>query len=443
MRFEALKEEVNMLTTEENERLTRVGRGTPMGELVRRFWLPFLLDSDLSGPDCPPVRVTLLGERLVAFRDSSGRIGLIDRACAHRCADLFFGRNEEDGLRCTYHGWKYDVEGRCVDMPTEDATNTFKNNIKLTAYPVRERAGVLWTYMGPKEQTPELPEFEWARVPPLHRFVSWNFQQNNFVQAIDGGIDTVHSVFLHSTLDSHRQLKEWQEQGKRDSNPRLVHRVRTNPPKLFAKDTDYGVLIGGKYPGREGQDYWRYNNFLMPFYTMPPGGGSGASRKIAHAFVPIDDEHTIRWVFTWDYERPLSAKEVAEMRGGASVHVEFIPGTHYPARNMSNDYMIDRQQQKTLTYTGIKGIGEQDFSVQEGMGKIVDRAREHLGSSDIGIAAMRRRLLKAAADLQEGVVPYAALHGEVYRIRSAEAMLQVGAPWDEDQTAKGAMTAHW
>ena len=432
-----------MLTHEENERLTRVGRGTPMGELVRRFWLPFLLESDLSQPDGPPVRVTLLGERLVAFRDSSGRIGLISRACAHRCADLFFGRNEEDGLRCTYHGWKYDVEGRCVDMPTEDSESTFKDNIKLASYPVRERAGVLWTYMGPKEQNPELPEFEWARVPESHRFTSWNYQQNNFVQAIDGGIDTVHSVFLHSALDSHHRLAEWQEQAKRENDPRLMHRVRTNPPKLVAKDTDYGVMIGGKYRGREAGDYWRYNNFLMPFYTMPPGGGTGLSKKIAHAFVPIDDENCMRWVFTWNFEQPLSTKEVAEMRAGSSVHVEFIPGTHYPARNMSNDYLIDRESQRTLTYTGIKGIGEQDFSVQEGMGGIVDRTHEHLGSSDVGIAAMRRRLLKAAADLQEGVSPYAAQHGDVYHIRSAELVLPIDAAWDQDEKLTAAMTARW
>jgi phenylpropionate dioxygenase-like ring-hydroxylating dioxygenase large terminal subunit len=432
-----------MLTREENERLTRVGRGTPMGELLRRFWLPFLLTSDLAEPDGAPVRVSLLGERLVAFRDSAGRIGLIERNCAHRCADLFFGRNEDDGLRCTYHGWKYDVEGRCVDMPTEDAENSFKDNIRLTAYPVRERAGVLWTYMGPKEQVPELPELEWARVPERQRFTSWNFQQNNFVQAIDGGIDTVHSVFLHSNLDSHRRLDDWQAQGKRDGDPRAVHRVRTNPPKLFAADTDYGVMIGGKYKGKEGKDYWRYNNFMMPFYTMPPGGGSGPNKKIAHAFVPLDDDHCMRWVFTWNIAEPLSAREVAEMRAGSSVHVEFIPGTHYPARNMSNDYLIDRELQKTWTYTGIKGIGEQDFSVQEGMGPIADRTREHLGSSDIGIAAMRRRLLKAAADLQEGVPPYAALHGDVYRIRSTELMLPADAAWDDNEPLKSAMAATW
>ena len=431
------------MLTEENERLTRVGRGTPMGELVRRFWIPFLLNSDLPEADGPPVRVSLLGEKLVAFRDTSGRIGLISRLCAHRCADLFFGRNEESGLRCTYHGWKYDVEGRCLDMPTEDAESTFKNNIRLTAYPVRERAGVLWTYMGPKEQIPELPEFEWARVPEAHRFISWNYQQNNFVQGLDGGIDTVHSVYLHSGLDSHRKLDEWQEQGKREGDPRLVHRVRTNPPKLLAKDTDFGVMVGGRYKGKEGTDYWRYNLFLMPFYTMPPGGSAYKSKKIAHAFVPIDDENTIRWVFTWNYEKPLSTREVAEMRGGSSVHVQFIPGTHYPVRNKSNDYLIDREVQKTLTYTGINGTGEQDFSVQEGMGGIVDRTREHLGTSDIGIIAMHRRLLKAAADLEKGIVPDAAFRGQVYRLRAGQVVLSSDAKWDEDERTKEAMTARW
>ena len=208
----------------ENDRLTRVGRQTPMGELVRRFWIPFLQVTDLREPDGAPVRVTLLGEKLVAFRDSDGRVGLIERLCAHRCADLFFGRNEENGLRCTYHGWKYDVEGKCVDMPTEDAASTYKDKIRLTSYPVQERAGILWTYMGPREQMPELPEFEWMRVPEDYRFTSWSLQENNFVQGIDGGIDTVHSVYLHSTLDSHRDLNAWQEQGKSQGDARQVVR---------------------------------------------------------------------------------------------------------------------------------------------------------------------------------------------------------------------------
>jgi hypothetical protein len=325
-------------------------------------------------------------------------------------------------------------------MPTEDAESTFKDKVRLVSYPVRERAGVLWTYMGPAGQMPELPEFEWARVPENQRFISWNFQQNNFVQAIDGGIDTVHSVYLHSTLDSHRRLEDWQKQGMQQGDARLVSRVSTNPPKLYTKDTDFGVMIGGKYKGKENGDYWRCNLFLMPFYTMPPGS---KDRKIAHAFVPVDDETTMRWVFTWMLDRPLATREVAELKAGSGVHVEFVPGTHYPRRNMSNDYLIDRQVQKTLTYTGIKGTGEQDFSVQEGMGRIADRTREHLGSSDVGIIAMRRRLLKAVADLQEGVAPHAALHGDVYRVRPTDTVLPPDAKWDEDPRVKDGMTARW
>ncbi len=428
------------MLAEENDRLTRVGRETPMGELVRRFWIPFLQVADLREPDGAPAKVTLLGEKLVAFRDSDGRIGLIDRLCAHRCADLFFGRNEEKGLRCTYHGWKYDVEGKCVDMPTEDAESTFKDKILLTSYPVQERAGILWTYMGPRGQLPELPEFEWMRVPEDYRFTSWSIQENNFVQGIDGGIDTVHSVYLHSTLDSHRDLNAWQEQGRKQGDSRQVHRVRTNPPKLFAKDTDFGLIIGGKYKGKEGSDYWRCNVFLLPFYTMPPGQ---PWRKIAHAFVPLDDETTARWCFSWTLERPFNAKEVAEMKAGSGINVELIPGTHYPVRTMSNDYLIDREVQKTLTFTGIKGLGEQDFSVQEGMGRIVDRAREHLGSSDVGIIAMRKRLLKAAADLQESVVPFAASHGNLYHVRAGEVVLPCDAKWDQDERMKEAMMAKW
>jgi phenylpropionate dioxygenase-like ring-hydroxylating dioxygenase large terminal subunit len=168
-------------------------------------------------------------------------------------------------------------------MPTEDAASTFKDKIRLTSYPVQERAGILWTYMGPREQMPELPEFEWMRVSEDYRFTSWSFQENNFVQGIDGGIDTVHSVYLHSTLDSHRDLNAWQEQGRSQGDARQLHRVRTNPPKLFATDTDFGLIIGGKYRGKEGSDYWRYNLFFLPFYTMPPGQ---PWRKIAHAFVP-------------------------------------------------------------------------------------------------------------------------------------------------------------
>src|SRR5579872_718999 len=181
-----------MLSVEENEKISQVGRGSAMGNLVRRYWIPFLEASELSEPDGDPIRVFLAGERLVAFRDSNGKVGLVDRLCPHRRADLFFGRNEECGLRCTYHGWKYDVNGNCVDMPSEPEESNFKEKIHLRSYPVREQAGILWTYMGPDREPPGLPQLEWMSLPTSHMMIHWDIQETNFVQAIEGGIDSAH-----------------------------------------------------------------------------------------------------------------------------------------------------------------------------------------------------------------------------------------------------------
>ena len=429
-----------MLSLEDNDRLTRTNRGTPMGDLVRRFWVPALLSSDLPDPDSEPLRVTLLGERLVAFRDTSGRVGLLARNCAHRCADLFFGRNEENGLRCTYHGWKYDVTGQCVDMPTEDERSTFRDKVRILAYPCREQAGVVWAYLGPEELQPALPEFEWARVPDSQRFTSWNYQESNFAQAIEGGIDSAHSNFLHASLDAYRMTDAWREQGKRTKNLRDIYHAKDTHPQFFSQETDYGALIGSRRETGEGTHYWRFNLFMMPFYTLPPGG---SSQKFVHAFVPVDDETCARWTFTYSLDHPLTASEIAAMSKGSGVHAEVVPGTHDPVRNKSNDYLIDRREQRNLTFTGIKGVGEQDFSVQEGMGVIVDRGMEHLGTTDIGIIAMRQRLLKDATNLREGVEPPAARDGGLYRFRAADVVLPTDAVWYDDERVKEALTARW
>src|SRR5581483_11277219 len=185
-----------MLSKEDNELVCRVGPGTPGGALLRRYWLPALLVTELPGPDCDPIRVRLLGEDLVAFRDTEGRIGLVGAHCPHRGASLFFGRNEENGLRCVYHGWKFDVTGRCVDMPNEPPESSFKDKIKHTSYPCVEQAGVVWTYMGPPERRPPMLNLEWMRLPAGHRWVSKTYERCNWLQALEGGIDTSHSSFL-------------------------------------------------------------------------------------------------------------------------------------------------------------------------------------------------------------------------------------------------------
>jgi phenylpropionate dioxygenase-like ring-hydroxylating dioxygenase large terminal subunit len=180
-----------MLSREDNELLTRTSAGTPMGTLMRRYWIPVVFSEQVAEPDCTPVRVQLLGEGLVAFRDSDGRIGLLDERCPHRTASLFFGRNEECGLRCVYHGWKFDVDGNCVDLPSEPPESNFREKIRTTAYPCVERGGLVWAYMGPPELQPEFPDLEWTQVPESHRYVTRHIQQCNWLQGLEGGFDTV------------------------------------------------------------------------------------------------------------------------------------------------------------------------------------------------------------------------------------------------------------
>lgn len=429
-----------MLSIQDNEKLTRVGAGTPMGDLMRRYWLPFLNAEELGGPDGEQVRVRLLGEDLVAFQDSTGAIGLVSKECPHRLADLWYGRNEQGGLRCTYHGWKYDTTGACVDMPSEHKASNFKSKVHLTAYPVEERGGILFTYMGPKDLTPEMPQFEWMNVPEAHRFSSWNQQECNYAQAIEGGIDSVHSVYLHSTMESHRQRDEWQANGKREADPRLRFRTDDNPPQLQTHNTEYGVVVGSKYDGAEGVDYWRFNLFWMPFWTAPPGN---AGHKAIHAFVPIDDENTMRWTFTMS-DTPIPLREMAAMRKGSGLHSEVYPGTHMATHNKRNHYQIDREMQRQETYTGIKDFGAQDYSVQEGMGLISNRTHEHLATTDIGIIAMRRRLLITANDLAEGIQPASAHNGASYLVRPGDTQLPSDVDkWPEHENTVTALTANW
>jgi len=411
-----------MLSKEDNELLTRTGPGTPMGELFRRFWLPAILSSEVPEPDCSPIRVRLLGEDLIAFRDSSGKVGLVAQNCAHRGASLFFGRNEENGLRCVYHGWKFDVDGQCLDMPNEPAESNFKTRVRLTAYPCRERSGIVWAYMGPRDRMPEPPHLEWARVPENHVVASKYIASCNYVQAMEGDIDSSHVSFLHKRLEALRM-------SDRDSLSMMaVLTTQDRAPRFTVKDTDYGLMIGARRDAEDDRYYWRISQWLMPAFDMI-GHDAGVAMS-GHALVPMDDEHVWFWAMRWEGDRPMTDEEYGSWsKDGARVAVR--PGGWWPRATAENDYELDREAQRTRTFTGIPGIGEQDLAVTESMGPIVDRTREHLGTTDLAIIAARRRLIQAARDLQQGIEPYAASHPEVYHVRPTSAILPRDVAFDQ------------
>ncbi|HLH23195.1 MAG TPA: Rieske 2Fe-2S domain-containing protein [Chloroflexota bacterium] len=410
-----------MLSREENELLTRVGPGTAMGALLRRYWLPALLAEEVPRPDDPPVRVRLLGEDLVAFRDTAGRVGLLGAHCPHRGASLFFGRNEECGLRCVYHGWKFDVTGRCVDMPSEPEESTFKDRVRATAYPCVERGGVIWAYLGPGDCTPALPRLEWTLVPASHRYVHKRFQACNYLQNVEGEVDSAHVSFLHRRLAPDGQAA--------GSGQTLLARATDGAPVFTVQETAYGLAIGARRSWDQHQYYWRVTQFLMPTYTMIP---SEADAPISFtAAVPVDDTRTAGYTVSWRPDRPLTDADVARIESWTGIYSEVDPRTYQPLANRANDYRLDREKQRHESFTGIKGIRDQDLAVQEDQfgGPLADRTREHLGSSDTAVIALRQRLLRAVRALQRGEGPPETLDGEAYRIRSAALLLPRSAPF--------------
>ena len=372
-----------MLSHENNERLTRVGPGTPMGALMRRYWTAAAFSTQVAERDGPPVRVRLFGEDLVLFRDSSDRLGLIADKCPHRLASMFFGRNEDNGLRCVYHGLKFDVTGACTDVPcvppvAPQVMESMQKSLRTTAYPCIERAGLVWTYMGPGE-APPFPDLEWTLVPEDYRYTSRHIQECNWLQALEGGFDAPHLTFLHAGGDT-------------ASNRGIV------PSFYEVAPCDFGFIVAtGRDFGKETIS-WNLNIMLMPFHkiisTMP---------HAAHMWVPIDDENTMLYSIDFQPHRALNEAELAKARSGDWIHSENMPGSDVGVRNKSNDYLIDRALQASgKSFTGLKGFGTQDCAIQESMGPIVDRSCEHLLLGDAAIIKLRQLLLQALRDHEEG-----------------------------------------
>jgi phthalate 4,5-dioxygenase oxygenase subunit len=411
-----------MLRKDQNDLLTQTGPGTPMGRLFRCYWLPVLLAEELPENECPPVRVKILSERLLAFRDTDGRYGLIDEFCAHRGVSLWFGRNEQSGLRCPYHGWKYDVTGQCIEVPSEPVESGFCRKVKLKSYPLVERGGVLWTYMGPPDQQPALPEWEFATVPGAQSYMSKRWQECNWLQALEGGIDSSHVSFLHrGDLESDPLFK-----GAKGNKYNLADAQ----PYFEVVESAGGLYIGARRNAENGHYYWRITQWVMPSFTMIPPRGDHPVH--GHFWIPMDDENCMTWSFDYRPNRALRESELAVMRAGQGIHAQVDPATFRPLANKDNDYLMDRAAQKAgKTYSGVEGFAMQDASLQESMGPIIDRSKENLVSTDNGIIMARHRLMRAAKALvDKGVLP-PGVEPAHQRVRSASVVLPPDQPFKD------------
>lgn len=421
-----------MLSHGDNERLVRVGPGTPMGELMRLFWIPFFPSAELT-PDGQPKRVKLLCEDLVAFRDSQGRIGLVSNACAHRGAPLMFGRNEECGLRCVYHGWKFDVTGAVTDMPAEPEHSRLKEKVRIKAYPCRERNGIAWTYMGPdRENPPPLPDLEWNLVPPENVHLSFRVQECNWLQALEGEIDSAHAPILHGRIDAKGAINDWM--AKRDLRPTFQN-----------VQQPFGVSIASRRRIDDDTLYWRVNQFLLPFYSLVPPQ-SKFPELSGHAWVPIDDETTLALMFSYHPSQPLypRSRELFEAghngreTGHASrdCYAAKSPATPYAdfwtRYSPEAGYAFDYATQQTTWFSGLPGLWVQDAACQSGIAPVYDRTQEHLCVSDMGIVMTRRFLLDSVAAHQERAVkPRGVDSPDTFMVRAVSLTLPVGTPWAE------------
>lgn len=403
-----------MLSHQDNETLCLAGPATPMGELIRRFWIPAVLSEELPEPDGKPVRVTLLNEKLVAFRDTLGRVGLLQERCPHRGTSLALGANENCGLRCLYHGWKFDVEGNCLDTPAEPASSTLKERVRARAYPTIEKGGVVWAYMGPPEERPAFPDYEWLNMAEGHSMVFKIQEDCNYAQAVEGTIDTAHAGCLHRTV-------KWEEPGRYPHEQVLQ-------AELDIEYTNYGLRYAGLRKLPDGRTHARVTVAPLPFFTIiPPDGGQGvrANRRMANAFVPRDD--TSCWHIQWFFDTTAPVDRAYRIKEGG-----FDLDENYRKKvGVDSWYNQDRAKMKTEFFSGITGILLQDHSVVETQGPISDRSEEHLGTSDIAVVAWRRVLLKAAKALAQGVRPEAVTTPAIpwADLKGAEFVVPPGADW--------------
>ncbi|MDT3425829.1 phenylpropionate dioxygenase-like ring-hydroxylating dioxygenase large terminal subunit [Paenibacillus forsythiae] len=380
-----------MLKTEDNKLLTQTDAGTPMGELFRKYWIPVVNSNEIAEPNGKPLKIKILGEDLLIFRDSEGKVGLVDEKCPHRRTSLSLGINADCGLTCIYHGWKFDVEGNCLDIPSEPAESKMKKAIHLKSYSVQEKNGIIWGYLGPKESEPPFPEFYWMGLPDDQLISERVWQECNYLQVMENDVDYVHAAFLHKALNEQNISSELLSS---DLGINPSHPLVKNPPvKQAVENTNYGKRCIGV--GVEDEDNFAFMeiHYIFPFYTFPPRmeGEDG----MWHAFIPRDDHSTWSWDVQFSHNKPIDGAGQSQRRG------LILDENFRKLRNLGNDYEQDRDLMIDGNYSGIRGIANQDHAVTETMGPIVDRSKEHLGTSDLPLIHIRKMLLEQVKGLKK------------------------------------------
>jgi phthalate 4,5-dioxygenase oxygenase subunit len=383
-----------MISAEENQLLTQTGPNAPCGEMMRRYWQPVALGEELPAGGAP-VKVRILGEDLALFRDDQGRPGLIGLHCAHRGTDLSYGRVEDGGLRCLYHGWLYDICGRVIDQPGEPGGGANKDAIRHRAHPCQESGGVIFSYMGPGEP-PLLPNYEFLTVPPERRTVVKAFYECNYLQGNEGNIDPVHLSFLHQYLSEAQVARLRVVQGVNATDNTLLG--KDVAPNIEVEVTNYGLRIYTLRAAGADKRYLRVTNFVMP--NLSAFGGSTVGDGYAvHWHVPVNDHSHWKYIFAFSRDKELDdfTRTRSRMELGADYRL---------TRSGANRYQQDRASMQTQTFTGT-GINFQvhDAFATESQGHVQNRTEENLVSSDKAIVAARKLILNAIRDVQQGREP--------------------------------------
>ena len=388
-----------MLTPEENDLLCRVEGNAAMGQMMRRYWIPALMSEEIAEPDGTPLKVRLFGEDLVAFRDTDGRVGILGEHCPHRRASLVFGRNEECGLRCLYHGWKMDVDGNVLEMASEPPESRLAEKVKHTAYPTREGGGFVWVYMGPTERMPEFEAPSFAPNDNANVAIVKVAVPCNWAQILEGAIDSAHSSSLHSTDMPPARVDRAMAKGGVWPRPST-----DKAPRLRVQLTSYGLRYAAiRRPIRDAatKDYIRITAFVAPITVLIPPNDL---YSLANINIPIDDTHTMFYFIGWSDWGPGIETEAFRKFCHARVGID-VDNQHRRFRTRDNNYLQDRQKMKLGDYTGIPGIPNQDMAMWETMGPIADRTQERLGASDVAIVQFRRLMLDAVRAFQKGADP--------------------------------------